>query len=160
MAGVSIQRNIAASAEAVFAAISDFQNAPKRIKGIARVEMLTHGPVGKGTRFKETRVMFGREQTETMEVMEFTPPRGYVLGCENCGCRYRSELTVVPRGDGCEVTMSFEATPLTFFAKVMMFLMRPMMKMCIKAITNDLEDIKRSFEGGGNAAAGAQASPA
>ena len=48
-----------------FAFVSDFANAPKRIKSILRVNVLTPGPVGVGTRFTETRVMFGREATET-----------------------------------------------------------------------------------------------
>ncbi len=43
--------------------------------------------------------------------------------------------------------MIFEATPLTFFVKVMGIVMRPMMKTCMKEIGKDLDDLKASCEG-------------
>jgi hypothetical protein len=160
MTTLAVNRNIAAPREVVFRHLSDFRNAPARVSGIKRVEMLTDGPVGKGTRFKETRIMMGREATETMEVLEFNPPVGYVLGAESCGCRYRSEFRLTHSGSGTDVQMTFDATPLTFFAKVMSFLMRPMMKSCMKLIAKDLDDIKSSIESGGSASGRESAHPA
>jgi carbon monoxide dehydrogenase subunit G len=133
----------------VFDALSDFANAPKRISGIKRVEMITNGAVGVGTAFRETRVMFGREATETMEVTRFEPGRAYELTAKSCGCLYRSELRVNPIGaSASEVTMTFNATPQTFIAKAMSFLMKGMMKSCAKAILTDLTEVKTSIESG------------
>lgn len=140
--------HIAAAPGRVFEQLSDFQGAPGRVRGIKKIEMLTNGPVGVGTRFRETRVMFGKEATETMEVASFDPPNGYTLGCESCGCRYRSEFRLTPRGGGTDVEMTFEAVPLTFLAKIMGVLMRPMLSMCKKQIFQDLQDIKDSIERG------------
>ncbi len=67
------EQQVAAPPEKVFAMMSDFANAPQRISGISKVEMLTDGAVGVGTKFKETRVMLGKEATETMEVTTFDP---------------------------------------------------------------------------------------
>lgn len=131
--------------ERVFAAAADFANAPARISGIVRVEMLSEGPVGIGTRFRETRRMFGKEAVEEMTVIAFEPGRSYVLGAENHGCRYRSEIRVEPDGQGSRITMSFAGEPLTFFAKVMGFLMKPMMKSLAKTCGKDLSDLKRSL---------------
>jgi hypothetical protein len=135
-------------AEHAFAALADFANAPKRVPGIRAVEMLTPGPVAVGTRFRETRVMFGREARETMEVTRFDPPSLYELSALSCGSRLRSTIAVTPRGDrACEVTMRLIAEAETFFAKCMMLVMgRMMLKACTKAIREDLDAVKRSLE--------------
>ncbi|HKB15566.1 MAG TPA: SRPBCC family protein, partial [Planctomycetota bacterium] len=125
-----------------------------RIKGIQRIEMLTEGPVRVGTRFKETRKMFGKEATVTMEVVTFDPPHGYALGAEDHGCRYRCEFKFTPHAGGTRVEMTWEGTPLTFFSKVMGLLMAPMMKgMASKCVEQDLTDLKASLEGRPAAAA-------
>lgn len=146
MSAIRTRVHIDAPPERVFAVASDFAGAARIIEGIERVEMLTEGPVGVGTRFRETRVMFGREATEEMEVVAFDPPRGYVLGCENHGCRYRSEIRVEPSGDGTDVEMSFEAVPLTAVAKLMSVVMGPMMKKMEAICAKDLADLKRAVE--------------
>jgi uncharacterized membrane protein len=146
MAQFSVRRTIAAPIEAVFALAADFANAPKHVSGIKRVEMLTDGPVRVGTRFRETRVMFGKEATEEMEVVALTPPHGYVLGSETCGCRYRCEIRLTPAANGTDVVMNFDAQPLTFFAKIMCKLMGFMMKSVSKACEQDLEDLKAAVE--------------
>lgn len=152
MASYSLKRTIQASPDVVFRAASDLRNAPQRIRGIVRVEVLTDGPIRQGTRFRETRMMFKREATEEMEVTSFDPPRGYAIGCDSCGCRYRSEFRFEPAGGGTDVTMTFEAQPLTFFAKVMGFVMRPMLKSCMRIVAQDLDDLKAAIESGQSAA--------
>ena len=81
-----------------------------------------------------------------MEVTAFERPRRYALGCENHGCRYHSELLFTSVDGGTDVEMRFQAEPLTGFAKVMSFLMKPMMKGVTKCLDQDLEDIKKSLE--------------
>jgi len=139
--------HIDAPPPAVFEVCTDFAGAANRISAITKIEVLTPGPVGKGTRFRETRKMFGKEATETMEVIEFTPGRSYVLGAESCGCRYRTEFTVTPSGSGSDVTIHFRGTPQTFMAKVMGTIMAPMMSgMLRKCLDGDLADIKKYVE--------------
>lgn len=140
---------INASPERVFEVMSDFEHAADHVSGITRVEMLTDGPVGVGTKFKETRVMFGKEATETMEVTAFDPGKGYTLEAESCGCRYVSHLRCVPKGSGTQVELEMHCTPLKFSAKVMSKLMAPMMKgaMC-KAMRQDFDDLQAVAEGG------------
>ncbi|MFQ5654891.1 MAG: SRPBCC family protein [Planctomycetota bacterium] len=146
MASIEIKRHIDAPPERVFAMASDFAGAAANIEAILRVEMLTGGPVRVGTRFRETRKMLGRESTEEMEVTVFDPPRGYTLGCESNGCRYSTELRLEPSGSGTALQMVFEATPLTGVAKVMGFLMRPMMKKAMTEFARDLDQMKARLE--------------
>lgn len=147
MKPLSVARRIEAPRERVFEAATDIQSWPARIGGIERVEVLTPGPFGKGTRFRETRIMFGREATEEMVVSDFEPGRSYVLIAESHGCRYRSAMRFDDDGPGAtRVEMTFEATPLTTGAKVMGAVMGPMMKgtMC-KMIAKDIEDLGASL---------------
>ncbi len=142
-----VTETINAPAAEVFAAASDFANAPQRISGIKKMEMLTEGPVGLGTRFRETRVMFGKEATETMEVIDFQPGRSYTLGASSCGCEYRTTVSVRPTGSGSEITFEFEGKPLTLGAKILSVLTGWMVKSaCFKAIRQDLAGLKAHME--------------
>jgi carbon monoxide dehydrogenase subunit G len=143
---MKIKKHVEAPPETVFATAADFARAAEFVRGIAKVEMLTDGPVGVGTRFRETRIMFKREATEEMEVTAFDPPRSYALGCENHGCRYHTEITFTPNGSGTDVEMVFDATPLTVLAKVMAVAMSPMMKKLAEECGKDLDDLKQAVE--------------
>jgi uncharacterized protein YndB with AHSA1/START domain len=146
MFGFSVDRHVAAPPEVVFARATDFRRAPEFVSAIVKMEILTSGPVGAGTRFRETRMMFGREATEDMTVTAFEPPKRYTLSAESHGSRYHTELSFVPDGQGTRMTMTFQGTPVTLMARVMSVLMRPMMKSVAKACAKDLDDIKTAIE--------------
>jgi uncharacterized protein YndB with AHSA1/START domain len=148
MAHVVVERTIAAPPERVFAVASDIHRWAQIVPAIERVEVLTPGPMAAGTRFRETRRMMGREATEEMTVTAFDPPRGYVLGAESHGCRYRTELRFEPAGAGTRMVFDFGAEPLAFGARVMMFLMKPMMKKAAQMCAKDLDAIAAHAERG------------
>jgi uncharacterized membrane protein len=140
---------IRAPVERVFDSAIDLRNAPGRIKGIKKLEVLDDGPIRVGTRFRETRVMFGREATEEMKVTALERPQMYAVGCESHGCRYHSEFHFRPIAEGTEVAMTFRGEPQTLFAKIIGFLMAPMAKSIMKICAQDLEDLKKSLEANG-----------
>ena len=146
MSGFEVSRSIAAPIERVFEAATDLASAPERISGILALEILTDGPVGAGTRFRETRKMFGREATEEMEIQDFEAPHRYSVRAENHGCLYLSEFRFAEEAGGTEVTFLFEAKGLTLLSKIMMFITKPLAKTMIKLVVQDLEDIKRYVE--------------
>ena len=146
MAAITIERTVAAPVEKVFALATDLMGAPGRLRRIISLEVLTPGPVGRGTRFRETRKVFNREATEEMEITEFDPPRGYVVGCESHGCRYRTEFSFIPNGEGTKLVMIFEATPISMMAKLMSPMMKAMMGAVQKEVAEDLDDIKAAAE--------------
>ncbi|MDZ4753384.1 MAG: SRPBCC family protein [Phycisphaerae bacterium] len=147
MPSITITTRINAPAARVFDVLSDFAGAPQHISAIKRIEMLTSGPAGVGTRFKETRVMFGREASEVMEISQFDPQHGYELSFTSGGCTYRSQFQITPiAGNASDVTMSFDAQPQTFFAKVLGLLMRPMRGAMTRCITKDLSELKVAIE--------------
>jgi carbon monoxide dehydrogenase subunit G len=144
--GVTVERTIAAPPAKVFAAASDVARWAEIVPAIARTELLTSGPVGKGTRFRETRTLFGREATEEMEFVEFDAPRTYTIGADSHGCRYRTRFDFHEASGGTRLVMSFQAEPLTFMAKVLAFVMKLLMKKMAEMCAKDLDAIKAHCE--------------
>ncbi len=149
MAFVTVEKIINAPQEIVFAKAANFENAAEVVSDIMKVEMLTEGTIGKGTRFKETRVFWGREATEVMEVVAFEPSSSYQLQANSHGARYLTTFNFVAEGDATKVNMLFEATPLSFFAKVMSIFSKAMMNSVRKAVEKDLDDLKKACEDNG-----------
>lgn len=69
----------------VFQFVTDSANAPKLIPSVVRTETLTDGPVGVGTRYRETRLMNGKEQQAELEVIAFENGSRYSVRNETQG---------------------------------------------------------------------------
>lgn len=149
MPSVEVRTVIAASPERVFAVATDLANLPQTMSGIDTVEVLSEGPFGEGTRWRETRTLYGKQATEEMWVTGFDPPRSYVVEAESHGAHYRTEITFVPDGDGTRVTFAFGARPVSFVARLFSLLTWMMMKSLKKAMQQDLEDLKTVAESAG-----------
>lgn len=133
----------------VWEVITDFENAAERVQAIKKLEILTPGVVGKGMRFRETRIMFKKEATEEMEISEWVPPKRYVTEAESCGCHYRCTFACTSEGSGTRVEVTMEAKPLSLPAKIMSAIMTNLMAGSIrKAFEKDLNDLKRVAEAG------------
>lgn len=145
---ITLERQINAPVEAVFHLLTDFANAASTIEAITRVEVLTDGPTRVGTRFAETRRMFNKEHTETLEVVGLEPNRSVSLGCDSCGVRYRSTFRLTPRDGGTHVALDVSSTALTLPAKIIGPIMGLMMKksMC-SMMAKDLDDVAMIAEG-------------
>lgn len=139
--------HINAPLQRVFEIFTDLRAASSRIEAIQNIEVLTEGPIGKGTRFAETRSMFGRSHTETMEITEWNPPHSYSASAESCGSRYVTTFVFQPDGDATNVEVTFSATPITFMAKLMSFMLVMMKSTCRKMFEKDMADLKAAAEG-------------
>jgi uncharacterized protein YndB with AHSA1/START domain len=141
MSPIIVTRTIPAPPEQVFGLFTDLDAAPERLSQIDAIERLTDGPVGVGTRWKETRTMFGRQATEEMEITEFAPPRAYAVEAESCGTRFRTDFRFSPETQGTRVEMQFVATPVSLFAHIMSPLSGLMKGMLVKCLEQDLDDL-------------------
>ena len=146
MPGITVNCHVNAPVERVFANASNFAEVANYIDDITKTEMLTDGPVGVGTRFKETRVMFKRECTEVMEITEFEPNKRYVLHADSHGCLYITTFTFTPEGDGTKVTMDFRSEAHGLMAKLMTPLAKMMTKTLIKCVEKDMACLKAHSE--------------
>ena len=141
-----LTKRIAAPPKNVFAAVADVATLPMRIPEVKAVEVLTPGPVGVGTRFTETRKVFGREATETFEVTVFAPPAKLTLVTVSCGMEYAAEHRFLPDGGGTLVELELRFRARSLYAKLMRplgWLMRGMMR---KALAKDLDALAAAVE--------------
>ncbi|MDN5901379.1 MAG: SRPBCC family protein [Brachybacterium sp.] len=107
---IGLTQYIDASPQAVWAVVSDVGAAADILSGIDAVELLTDGPYGVGTRWRETRTMFGMKDTMTMEVAESAPGYRTVVLSPVGDLLYRTEFTLRPHpSGGTELAMSFGA---------------------------------------------------
>lgn len=138
---------IAATPERVWSAITDPSRWTTMIPAIKKVEPLTDQPFGVGFRWRETRVMFGREATETMEIAQSTRLKSYVATAGSHGCNYVTTITLTPVSGGTQLSFDFRGDATTFVAKVMSAIMAPfmggLMRKCLNA---DLAGIKSAIE--------------
>lgn len=132
-----------------FEVFTDLQHAPENLSGVTKLEVLEPGPVGKGTRFRETRVMFGKEHTETMEITDFQPDSSYTVGATSCGCAFTTVFRFVPEGEGTRVDMETMFRPLTLSAKILSPVTGLMMKGSMrKVMRKELDELKEVAEAG------------
>ncbi len=146
MARFTIDKYIDARREVVFDTALDLHSAAENIRGIEQLEVLTEGPIGLGTRFRETRIMFKKEATEVMEISVFDRPSRFVYKAESHGCKYLTSYDLVQEGTGTRLSLVFLAEPQTFMAKVLGIVFSFMMKACMKEVDKDLEDLKAVAE--------------
>ena len=143
---LKLARHINAPREVVFAIAVDASRWAERIDGIERIEMLTDGPLAVGSRFRETRKMFGHEAVEELEVTAFDAPNRFTLKANSCSALFISEHEFVPDISGTlvELTIRTKATRLAvrLLAPLAWLMMRPMKK-CLRA---DLDALKRIAE--------------
>ncbi|MEL7058978.1 MAG: SRPBCC family protein [Acidobacteriota bacterium] len=143
---LEIERRIEAPPSLVFDVASDFRRATENLSAVESLELLTEGPIGVGTRFRETRIMFGKEATEEMEITAFDPPRSYTVECRSHGTHYVSQFRVEPDGTGTRYRLIFDARPQSLVAKLMTPLAVLMRGTLEKALRVDFEDVARVSE--------------
>jgi uncharacterized membrane protein len=149
MQQIEITRHVEAPAERLWALATDLQGAPTILTGVDRVELLTPGAFGVGTRWRETRTMFGREASEEMAVTAVEAHRSYTVEAASGGAHYVSTFTFVPTGGGTDVTVTFGARATTGVSRVLAALTGPLARRSVeRALRSDLEDLARAAEAG------------
>ena len=150
MQDVEISRHVAAPVQRVWDVATDLAGSLQVVRGIDAVEVLTPGPFGVGTRWRETRRMFGRSATEEMTVTAVEPHRSYTVEASGPGVRYVSGFAFAPSaGGGTDVTATFGGRPTTTVARVLGAVTAPLGRRAIaRALEQDLQDIAAAAERG------------
>lgn len=147
MSKILVEREVAASPERVWAVVTDLDRTAQSIRGIAKVERLDDGTgFGVGTSWRETRVMFGKEATETMTVTALEPGRSYATEADSRGTHYRSVITVTPHGTGSRLAMEFEGRPHGKVARAAVLIGKLFEGATRRMIRRDLDDIAAAAE--------------
>ena len=145
---VIVTETIQAPRERVWEIITDIEHAAGTIEAITDLTVLNRPTTGViGLKWTETRIMFGKEAKETMWISAAEENQWYETTAESHGSIYKSRLDIRDADGAVELSMSFDATPVSFFARIMsvtMFLFQGTVR---KAFQQDLRDIKRLAEG-------------
>ncbi len=139
-----VSRRIASPPQRVWEVVADIPGSVDTIDAVVGVELLTGDSIGVGTRWEETRVMFGRRHTETLEITAFHPPHAYVVEGDSCGAHFTSTVSCEAEADGATMlTMKMVSEPQTVLAKILSPLARLATKSMRKMLDRDLDDIAR-----------------
>jgi hypothetical protein len=145
MTRTMVTRSIDAPLEVVFDTISDIRNFSKAVPEIVGVEFLSERHSGVGTRFRETRLMRGRESATVLEVTEFADDDRIRLIADSHGAIWDSEFTVRQHAGATELTLTMEARPHGLLARILVPFTRGFVE---KALEQDMDAVKRWCEEG------------
>jgi len=142
MAGFEMSEWIACPPKHVFEFIADPDNAPKLMPSVKSMLKLTEGPVNVGTRYRETRLMDGREQQAELEVKEYEAPHLYAMQNVTQGIETVYRYNLQPEKDGTRVDLVCDVK-----ARGVKKLILPMVVSILKKEDGDhLQRLKKALE--------------
>ncbi|MEU7145256.1 SRPBCC family protein [Nocardia sp. NPDC046473] len=144
---ITVTREIAVPPERVWAVITDLDRTAEVIRGISRLERLDGGTGFEiGTSWKETRVAFGKESTETMTVTAIVPGQSYTIEADSHGTHYRSIFTLTAQGSNTLLAMGFEGRPHGTVGRTAAFIGKLFEGPTRRMLRRDLDDIAAAAE--------------
>ena len=147
MSRTIVTRRIEAPVDRVFETVADIGNFSKAISRIVNVEFMSEQRLGVGTRFKETRLMNGREAVVELEVTEFVRDDHVRLVSDTHGTVWDTVFRVSDVGGATELVMTMDANAYKLLPKLMNPLIKGMIK---KAIETDMDSVKTFCETAGS----------
>ncbi|MFC0522100.1 SRPBCC family protein [Pontibacillus salicampi] len=143
MSAFSDRVHIARTKEEVFDFLTSFDNAQTIMPNVVKNEILTEGPMGVGTRFRETREIKGREAASIIEITEFDKPNTFSVRSDVDGLSTFYHYTLTDKEGGTEVDFvcNIEAETLR------MKLVKPIFKQIMKKEDGDhVQKMKEAME--------------
>jgi uncharacterized membrane protein len=107
MTTVTVDAQVAAPIERVFEVFTDLEHSAERVSNIQKIEVLTTGGFGRGTRWLETRSVLGQLDSAEMEVTAFERNRTYTITHHKGGTRIDTVFTFDRAADSTEVRIEF-----------------------------------------------------
>jgi hypothetical protein len=139
---------IGASQNVVYGVATNLELAGKWMPNFIRMEKLTHGEFGPGTKFRETRKFYGKTASEVFEVVAADPPRRVTLsvdgtlGTSKRG-HYEYTFEFVPEDEGTRVDLTGSIGKLSW---LMQGIGRVFLGSMRKACVADLRAMKAYIE--------------
>ena len=146
---LSLTQHIQAPPEKVWSVITDIPGSAATLSGVDSIQLLTDGPYGEGTRWKETRKMLGKAETVEMWVAEAERNRSTTVKAVQGGADYTTRFSLAPRDGGTDLSVTFggEMHKPTAATRIMMAVFGKMaMAATRKALRKDLAEIAAKAE--------------
>src|SRR5881275_3244654 len=117
---VEAQVTVNGSKAAIWAAITDIENAAEIISGIEKIEVLEKPANGLvGLRWRETRMLFGKPATVEKWITDAAENEFYKTKAESDGFIFLTTKSISESGGGITLTESHESRPQTIVARLM-----------------------------------------
>jgi hypothetical protein len=145
---VEAQITINGSKTAIWAIITNIENAAKIISGIEKIEVLEKPANGLvGLRWRETRMLFGKSATAEKWITDAAENEFYKTRAEDGGFIFLTTKSISDSSGSMTLTECHESRPQTIVARLMSIPMALFFKGVIKkALLQDLNDIKSAVE--------------
>ena len=145
---IEAQVTINGSKAAIWAAITDIENAAEIISGIEKIEVLEKPANGLiGLRWRETRMLFGKPATVEKWITDAAENEFYKTRAEEGGFVFLTTKRISESSGGMTFAESHETKPQGIVAKLMSIPMGFLFKgVAKKALLQDLNDIKSAVE--------------
>ena len=144
---VEAQVTINGSKAAIWAAITNIENASEIISGILNIEVLEKPANGLvGLKWRETRMLFGKPASAEKWITDAAENEFYKTRAEDNGFVFLTTMSIAESRGGITLTSSHDSKPQGIVARLQslpMFLFKGVVK---KAILQDLNDIKSAVE--------------
>src|SRR6516162_4555328 len=145
---VEAQVTINGSKPAIWAAITNIENASETISGIENIEVLERPANGLvGLKWRETRMLFGKPATAEKWITDAAENEFYKTRAEDGGFVFLATKSISESNGGMTLTECHESKPQGIVARLMSIPMVLFFKGVIKkALLQDLNDIKSAVE--------------
>jgi hypothetical protein len=145
---VEAQVTINGSKAAIWAAITDIENAAKTVRGIESIEVLEKPLAGLlGLRWRESRMLSGKPATVEKCITDAAEEDFYETRAEDMGFVFITTKRLSGADGAITLSECHESNPQSFAAKLMSIPMTLLFKgMAKKAVLQDLNDIKAAVE--------------
>jgi len=152
---VEAQVTIKGSRAAVWAAMTDIENASETISGIEKIEILEKPASGLvGLKWRETRMLFGKPATAEKWITDAAGNEFYKTRAESDGFVFLSTTSISESSGGITLSSSHDSQPQGIVAGLLSIPMGLLFKGVAKrALLQDLNDIKSAVEQESSAAA-------
>ncbi len=145
---VEAQVTINGSKEAIWAAITNIENAAETLSGVENIEVVGKPANGLvGLKWREARMLFGKPATAEKWITDAVENEFYKTRAESDGWVFLSTMRISGSGDSLTLTSSHDSMPQSIVAKLMSLPMGLFFKgVAKKALLQDLNDIKSAVE--------------
>lgn len=138
-----VTRTVAAPVETVFATVADISRFSRAIPQIVKVEFLSDVRSGVGARFRETRLMRGKEVSTDLEVTEWNANDHVRLVADTHGTIWDSIFLVQRDQGGTLLTLTMDSRATALLPRIVTLFIRGMVQ---KALEGDMDQVRAYCE--------------
>lgn len=145
---ITVSEEINAPRDQVWNLVTDIDGWADTISGIVDIDVIDRPESGIiGLKWREKRVLFGKEAVETMWISAAETNHWYETTAKNHGAIYSTRISLEDSANGKVVlTMTFSAQPTTFVARLMSVISFLFNGTLRKMLQKDLADIRMAAE--------------